>query len=53
MGGQGNPVATGPFAFDADDGSSWRVRLYGDTPTAQLLQTERGLQRAFARRAPT
>jgi tyrosinase len=52
MGGQGDPVATGPFAFDKGDASSWRVRLYGDSRTGQLVRTERGLQRAFAQRAP-
>jgi len=47
MGGQGNPVTTGPFAFDKVDASSWRVLLYGDTRTGQLLRSDRGLQRAF------
>jgi tyrosinase len=54
MGGQGNPVTTGPFAFDKVDASSWRVLLYGDSLTGQLLKSDRSLQRAFGQtRRPT
>lgn len=51
MGGQGNPVATGPFAFDVADAGSWRVRLEVDL-NGRLRTTDRGLRRAFAQRMP-
>jgi tyrosinase len=53
MGGTGNPVTTGPFAFSASP-NSWRVRIVG-TSTGDLLQLSptRGLRRAFAVNAPT
>jgi tyrosinase len=46
MGGQGSPVASGPFAFDPADPSSWRVRLDTDVQ-GRLRSVERGLRRAF------
>lgn len=46
MGGQGNPVASGPFAFNAADPASWRVRLVVNVGN-QLGVTNRGLRRAF------
>jgi tyrosinase len=45
MGGEGSPVATGPFAFD-DSPTSWRVRLAANVQ-GQLVATDRGLRRAF------
>src|SRR5262249_21396630 len=47
MGGQGNPVSTGPFAFQAADPASWRVRIFG-TMAGDLVSVNRGLRRAFA-----
>ncbi|GAA1190437.1 tyrosinase [Kitasatospora gansuensis] len=48
MGGQGQPVTTGPFVFDAADPDSFRVRIE-TTPNVTLRQVERGLRRAFGR----
>jgi tyrosinase len=47
LGGGGNPVTTGKFAFSPADPSSFRVRLETDPVTKQLRQTDRGLRRAF------
>lgn len=44
MGGDGNPVTTGPFAFDAADPASWRVRIAADV-NGRLVQRDRGLRR--------
>lgn len=44
MGGSGSPVTTGPFAFRANDPTSWRVRLATNL-NGQLVQTNRGLRR--------
>jgi len=52
MGGQGRPVSTGPFAFDAADPSSWRVRVAANVQ-GQLVQRNRGLAREFAVSVPT
>jgi len=52
MGGEGDPVATGPFAFDPDDPGGWRVLVEADA-NGQLRPANRGLRRAFARSAPT
>jgi tyrosinase len=52
MGGQGNPIATGPFAFSAVGANGWRVRVAADV-NGRLRATDRGLRRAFARSAPT
>ena len=46
MGGQGQPVDTGPFAFDAADPATWEVRLAINAQN-NLITTSRGLQRAF------
>lgn len=51
MGGQGNPVTTGPFVFEATDPASWRVGLEVGV-TGQLRTTERGLRRAFGQTVP-
>lgn len=48
MGGQGEPISSGPFAFDAADPASWRIRLQG-TSSGTLAQTVRGMNRSFAR----
>ena len=50
MGGQGSPVASGPFAFRAADPASWRVRIDVDA-NGRLRATDRGLRRAFGRTA--
>jgi tyrosinase len=46
MGGQGNPVQTGPFAFRATDPNSWRVRI-GANVQGALVSVNRGLRRSF------
>jgi tyrosinase len=51
MGGQGDPVTTGPFAFDAADPTSWRVRIEADVQ-GQLRGTNRGLRRVLGQFAP-
>lgn len=47
MGGSGNPVRTGPFAFRAADPAGWRVRV---TQSVQgpLVAVNRGLRRTLA-----
>ncbi|HWB72459.1 MAG TPA: tyrosinase family protein [Egibacteraceae bacterium] len=52
MGGQGAPVSTGPFAFDATDPTSWRVLLEVNVQ-GQLRATNRGLRRVFGQSVPT
>jgi len=52
MGGQGSPVTTGPFAFQASNPASWRVRIEVDF-NGSLRSVNRGLRRAFASSAPT
>lgn len=47
MGGEGDPVTNGPFAFQGTDPNSWRVRVEG-TASGQLRSVNRGLRRAFA-----
>lgn len=51
MGGEGDPVATGPFAFSNSDSGSWRVRVESDI-SGDLVSTNRGLRRSFAQDAP-
>lgn len=52
MGGQGSPIPTGPFAFDAADPASWRVRVAANVQ-GELRATNRGLRRAFGRSVET
>ena len=52
MGGQGDPVATGPLAFNAADPNTWRVRIASDANN-QLRQVNRGLRRKFGSFAPS
>src|SRR5829696_9197787 len=52
MGGQGNPVSTGPFAFNAADLTTWRIQVDANV-NGQLRATNRGLRRAFAQTAST
>lgn len=47
LGGQGSPVTTGPFAFNAADPNSWRVRVAANA-SGDLLPVNRGLRRRFA-----
>ena len=47
MGGQGNPVTTGPFRFDAANPNSWRVRIDVDVQ-GNLRSVNRGLRRSLA-----
>lgn len=51
MGGSGNPVATGPFAFNAADPNSFRVRIEINFANA-LRSTNRGLRRSLAATPP-
>ncbi len=46
MGGSGSPVGTGPFAFNASNPNSWRVKIVG-TSTAAVVATDRGLRRSL------
>ncbi|TLG71579.1 tyrosinase family protein [Methylocystis sp. B8] len=46
MGGQGNPVTTGPFAFRQNDPATFRVRISVNT-AGELRSVNRGLRRAF------
>ena len=48
MGGSGNPVTTGPFAFNAADPNSFRVRVEATSSTSMGL-TNRGLRRSLGR----
>jgi tyrosinase len=47
LGGQGSPVSTGPFAYNAANPNSFRVRIDED-PNGSLRQVDRGLRRSFA-----
>jgi tyrosinase len=47
LGGEGNPVSTGPFAFHTTDPTSWRVRIAGNV-SGNLISVNRGLRRTFA-----
>jgi tyrosinase len=51
MGGSGSPVATGPFAFNAADPTTWRVRLAANS-NGQLVQVDRGLRRNLGAPVP-
>lgn len=52
MGGQGSPITSGPFAFDAADPASWRVKLAANVQ-GQLVKVDRGLRRALAQNGVT
>lgn len=45
LGGNGFPITTGPFAFDANDPTSFRVRVSENLQTGRLEATNRSLQR--------
>jgi tyrosinase len=47
LGGEGNPIITGPFAFSATDPASWRVQVTGNV-SGNLVSVNRGLRRKFA-----
>lgn len=47
MGGQGNPVRTGPFAYRPNDPTAWAVRIVANA-AGNLASVNRGLQRTFA-----
>jgi tyrosinase len=51
LGGQGDPVAGGPFAFDAGDPKSWHVLLDVNVQ-GRLRATDRGLRRSFGQSTP-
>jgi tyrosinase len=53
LGGGGNPVTNGKFAFNPADPNSFRVRLESDPITGQLRQTDRCLRRAFGMGTPS
>jgi tyrosinase len=46
LGGDGDPVTTGPFAFKASDPGSWRVRVEADS-SGNLISANRGLRRTL------
>lgn len=46
LGGSGDPVATGPFAFDPADPNCFRVRVEA-TSSGAIVLTNRGLRRAL------
>jgi tyrosinase len=46
LGGQGNPVQTGPFAFRPNDPNSWRIRIAANVQGG-LASVDRGLRRSF------
>jgi tyrosinase len=46
MGGQGDPVRTGPFAFRPNDAGSWRIRIAANAQS-RLISVDRGLRRSF------
>ena len=46
MGGDGDPVTTGPFAFDPEREDTWRIRLDVDSQ-GRLRSNDRGLRRAL------
>ena len=50
LGGSGEPVTTGPFAFNAGSSSRFRVRIESDV-NGRLVQTLRGLRRTLGLRA--
>jgi len=52
MGGSGEPVTTGPFAFKASDPASWRVRVEADL-SGDLLSANRGLRRTLGADTPS
>ena len=52
MGGQGDPVSNGRFAFNAGDPASFRVRIETDPPGI-LRQADRGLRRRFGVDSPS
>lgn len=47
IGGSGDPITTGPFVFDPNDDSSFRVRVDTDS-NGDLEQVNRGLARTLA-----
>lgn len=47
MGGQGSPIITGPFAFQSNNPTSWRVRITA-TVEGALVSVNRGMRRSFA-----
>jgi len=47
IGGSGDPITTGPFVFDPNDNSSFRVRIDTDS-NGDLEQVNRGLARTLA-----
>ena len=51
MGGSGDPVTTGPFAFNAANPNSWRVRIVANA-NGQLVQVNRGLRREVGASVP-
>lgn len=51
MGGNGNPITTGPFAFNPANPESWRVRVTAGV-NGQLIQVNRGLRRQIGMRIP-
>jgi tyrosinase len=46
LGGSGDPVTTGPFAFDASDPNCFRVRVEANS-SGQIILANRGLRRTL------
>ncbi|MER7753289.1 tyrosinase family protein [Kitasatospora sp. NPDC097643] len=52
LGGDGDPVTTGPFAYHRTDPATFTVRIESDPSGMRLVQTSRGLRRSFAQPPP-
>jgi tyrosinase len=52
MGGAGSPISTGPFAYDAGDPTSWRIRIATNV-AGSLRSVNRGMRRSFGDPAAT
>ncbi|MFN0053558.1 MAG: tyrosinase family protein [Planctomycetales bacterium] len=52
MGGSGDPVTTGPFAFNPSDPVSWRIRIQAGM-AGSLQAVNRGLRRRLAAPPPS
>jgi tyrosinase len=46
MGGTGTPITTGPFAYNANEGTSWRIRIVANS-NGTLTQVNRGMRRTL------
>lgn len=53
LGGDGFPLTTGPFAFDPNDSTSFRVRVWESVVSGRLEATNRSLWRQLGENVPT